>query len=97
MFYYSSFFFQVTEETKDLFIEVTGESQPICKKVMDSFLHSILRMGVSGELDEKGDIKRNILQVEPVKVVDTEGKLYVFYPSKVDLFFDDISVTRGVN
>jgi len=61
---------------------------------MDEFLYCILRMGLSCENDDKGEFKRNILFVEPVRVIDTEGKLYVLYPSKVDLFYDDIIVTR---
>ena len=51
-------------------------------------------MGLSCENDDTGEFKRNILFVEPVRVIDTEGKLYVLYPSKVDLFYDDIIVTR---
>lgn len=94
---------QMTSETKNLFIEVTGESQPTCKKVMDALLHSMLKQGLgTGSVQVKKDsesgtdviVKPHLLTVEPVKVVDPEGKLYVVYPSRVDLLFEDINVTR---
>lgn len=39
-------------------------------------------------------IKPKLLQVEQVKIVDSTGKLYTVYPSRVDLLYDDINVTR---
>lgn len=86
---------KISEETKDLFLEVTGESQPTCKKVMDSLIHGMLKLGLGADCKDKNDAPLpNTLQLEPVKVVDPEGKLYVVYPSKVDLIFDDIKLTR---
>lgn len=100
----------MTEETRSLFLEVTGESQPTCKKVMDSLLHGMVKLGVGASsveaeetLTENGNpsvstvdqaVKPHLLQVEPVKVVDAEGKLYVVYPSRPDLIFDDINILR---
>jgi hypothetical protein len=93
----------MTSETKNLLIEVTGESQPTCKKVMDALLHSMLKQGlgagsVQGKTDsESGSdpiVKPHLLSVEAIKVVDPEGKLYVVYPSRVDLLFEDINVKR---
>lgn len=96
----------MTEETKNLLLEVTGDSQPTCKKVMDALVHAMLKQGLGaghvepskrsdGE-DQSNDpiIKPHLLQVEPVRVTDAEGKLYVLYPSRVDLIFDDVNVIR---
>jgi len=94
----------MTEETRDLFIEVTGESQPTCKKVMDALLHSMLKQGLgAGSVQVSSEssndkstplVKPHLLTLEPVKVVDPEGKLYSVYPSRVDLLFEDINVRR---
>lgn len=81
-------------------MEVTGQSQPTCKKVMDSLVHGMLKIGIGEEKLDNGIKPNNVeysprmLVLEPVKVVDPEGKLYVVYPSKVDLLFDDIKVAR---
>ncbi|CAG2166711.1 unnamed protein product [Oppiella nova] len=104
---------KITEETKDMLLEVTGESVPTCRKVMDALLHGMLKLGLSSQSLSTGadsangevvavtaglqalTIQPKALTVEPVKVVDTEGKLYVQYPSKTDLQFPDIDVKRG--
>ncbi|CAG2112793.1 unnamed protein product [Medioppia subpectinata] len=105
---------KITEETKDILLEVTGESVPVCRKVMDALLHGMLKQNLSAvapvDTDSNGGgavevvavtagvaalaIRPKSLSVEPVKVVDTEGKLYVQYPSKTDLQFADIDVKR---
>lgn len=95
----------MTEETKNLLLEVTGDSQPTCKKVMDALVHSMLKQGVGaghvdasksseGEDQTEPIVRPHLLQVEPVRVTDAEGKLYVLYPSRVDLVFDDVNVVR---
>ena len=106
----------MTEETRNLFLEVTGESQPTCKKVMDSLLHGMVKLGIGASNVESSNqdpgkegnvnaitnsspiadkvVKPHLLDVEPVKVVDAEGKLYVVYPSRPDLIFDDINIVR---
>lgn len=96
----------MTEETKNLLLEVTGDSQPNCKKVMDALVHAMLKQGVgaghvepekrSDSEDQAADsvVKPHLLQVEPVRVIDADAKLYVLYPSRVDLIFDDINVVR---
>lgn len=103
----------MTEETRDLFLEVTGESQPTCKKVLDSLLHGMVKLGIGSSSvnpttipEQNGNaisttssiadlvVKPHILEVEPVKVIDAEGKLYVVYPSRPDLIFDDINIVR---
>lgn len=89
-----------------MLLEVTGESVPTCRKVMDALLHSMLKLGLNSVSDtnetnaEPNDSNKpfiprlKTLTVEPVKVVDNEGKLYVQYPSKIDLYFEDIEVKR---
>lgn len=105
----------MTEETRDLFLEVTGESQPTCKKVLDSLLHGMVKLGIGASnvdlssQEQNGNawsttaaissiadqvIKPHLLEVEPVKVIDAEGKLYVVYPSRPDLMFEDINIVR---
>lgn len=62
---------------------------------MDSLIHGMLKIGIGqSKTSENGIPRPNHLDIEPVKVVDPEGKLYVVYPSKVDLMFDDIKVSR---
>ncbi|XP_054166342.1 leucine-rich repeat-containing protein 47-like [Oppia nitens] len=109
---------KISENTKDLLLEVTGESVPTCRKVMDALLHAMLKLGLgnsstapttdisTGDQKTNGDqppqpltaisdcVSLKTLTVEPVKVVDIEGKLYVQYPSKTDLIFEDIEVKR---
>lgn len=92
----------MTEETKNLLLEVTGDSQPTCKKVMDALLHAMLKQGVGAghiEPEKQSDdvpavVKPHLLQVESVRVSDADAKLYVLYPSRVDLVFDDVNVVR---
>jgi hypothetical protein len=97
----------MSEETKNLLLEVTGDSQPNCKKVMDALVHAMVKQGVGAghvEQEKRSDgedqtvdqsvVKPHLLQVEPVRVVDADAKLYVVYPSRVDLIFDDINVVR---
>ena len=81
---------------------------PTCRKVMDALLHGMLKLGLSrapviadeaqnGGSESTPSLVRTVqktLTVEPVKVVDTEGKLYVQYPSRTDIQFDDIDVKR---
>lgn len=91
----------MSEESKNLLLEVTGDSQPTCKKVMDALVHAMLKQGVGAghvqptvQPDSDPVVKPHLLQVEPVRVTDAEGKLYVVYPSRVDLIFDDVNVVR---
>lgn len=85
---------KITSETKDILIEVTGSKTPNCKKVLDTLLHDMLKLEIAGKKNEE-DLTPTI-QVEPVRVVraDEEQKLFVVYPSKIDLVFDDININR---
>ncbi|KAI1286734.1 Leucine-rich repeat-containing protein 47 [Halotydeus destructor] len=92
-------------ETRNLFIEVTGESTPMCKKVLDALLHGMVKMKLGdttlwpklSEAEPTGDgiAKPSLLEVEPMRVVDGEGKLLVAYPARPDLVFEDVNVLRN--
>lgn len=87
-------FTKITTETRDVLIEVTGTKTPDCKKVLDTLLYDMLKLEIAGRKQE--DDAMPTLFVEPVRVVrsDEENKLFVVYPSKVDLIFDDINIIR---
>lgn len=92
-----------------MLIEVTGESVPTCRKVMDALLHATLKLGLGKAQNSSTELKKetennnseksiarvNILQVEPIRIYDTLSKMLVQYPSRVDLIFEDINVTRN--
>lgn len=85
---------KITTETKDVLIEVTGSKTPNCKKVLDTLLHDMLKLEIAGKKND-GDLSPT-LQVEPVRVIrrDEDQKLFVVYPSKIDLPFDDLKIVR---
>lgn len=88
---------KITTETRDVLVEVTGSKTPNCKKVIDTLLYEMLKQGiVSISADSQQPLPK--LQVEPVRVVRAEedNKLFVVYPSKVDLPFDDVKIERKV-
>lgn len=65
---------------------------------MDALIHGMLKAEIGEpKTDDRGSLKPSHLDIEPVRVVDPEGKLYVVYPSKVDLLFDDMRVLREHN
>ncbi|KAH9377172.1 hypothetical protein HPB48_017914 [Haemaphysalis longicornis] len=91
---------RISEETRDIFAEVTGNNLPFCKKVMDALLGESLQLGLGSEdpvptdpasVGEGTCLK---LQVEKVKVVDKDGNLRVVYPSKTDLVCPGVSVEQ---
>jgi len=81
---------KMSPETKDLLLEVTGNNLNTCKKVMDTLLLEMLKLGVGG-----GDEESKRLTVQQMKVVDEEGRLKVVYPSKTDLQCEGIFVIRN--
>lgn len=87
-------FTKITTESRDILIEVTGTKTPDCKKVLDTLLHDMLKLEIADKKNE--DDQLPTLFVEPVRVVrsDEENKLFVVYPSKVDLMFDDLNIVR---
>lgn len=74
---------------------------------MDALLHGMVKLNfgdttlwpqLSDAPDAQGNLvpKPSLIEVEPVRVVDKEGKLITMYPSKVDLMFDDVNISRDV-
>lgn len=84
---------KITTETHDVLIEVTGSKTPNCKKVLDTLLHDMLKFEIAGRKHE-GELPT--LEVEPVRVIrnDEEQKLFMVYPSKIDLVFDNLKILR---
>lgn len=75
---------KITEETKNVLIEVTSNTKlATAKLVCDAVLKEMLELGLGG-----GEEGKRSLMVEQVKVLDEEGSLKVVYPSKTDLIFD---------
>ena len=90
------FYFQITEEVLDVFVEITSPlSLPDCKYVMES----LLKQMVSNEFNSKTELgeTHNGLLIEPLRVADEEGDLRCLYPSKVDLQINDVLVERVEN
>lgn len=92
---------RISEETRNVFAEVTGNNLPFCKKVMDALLAESLQLGLGNEeaLSEAGSTgddgaTTHRLQVEKVKVVDKDGNLRVVYPSKTDLVCPGVVVEQ---
>lgn len=86
---------KITTETKDILIEVTGTKTPNCRKALDMLLHDMLKLEIASK--KHSDDPLPTLQVEPVRVVraDEDEKLFVVYPSKIDLIFDDLAISRN--
>ena len=85
---------KISTTTRDVLLEVTGSKTPDCKKVLDCLLHDMLKFDIASR---KSDTDEGpTIQVEPVRVVrsDEDNKLFVVYPSKVDLLLDDIKIVR---
>ena len=47
-----AFFFQISATTKDVFVEVTGESVPVCREVMNELIKQFLSIEAPPEEDE---------------------------------------------
>ncbi|XP_054712764.1 leucine-rich repeat-containing protein 47-like [Uloborus diversus] len=87
---------KISNETRNILLEVTGNNLSTCKKVMDTLLVEMLKLGL-GDKNQKeidDDTQKNTLSVQQIKVVDEEGQLKVVYPSRTDIQFDGILVTR---
>ncbi len=76
------------EKTRDLLLEVTGDSSlDVCKSIMDTLLQRMLELGLGdGSAGDSSGHKR--LTVEQVRIVDQHGQLRVVYPSRTDLQSD---------
>lgn len=81
-----------------MFIEVTGESIPTCRTVMNELIHSFL---VANIMDDDGEtiplFANNEMIIEPViceltDIASTQNELLVKYPAKIDLQFEDVQI-----
>jgi hypothetical protein len=65
--------------------------------VLDTLLHETLLLGIgfSEPVDEGVTLQSayHTLTVQQVRVVDSDGKLKVVYPSRADLIFEDSSIS----
>ncbi|GFT54786.1 leucine-rich repeat-containing protein 47 [Nephila pilipes] len=90
---------KMSNETKDILLEVTGSNLSTCKKVMDTLLVEMLKLGLGnldnqGSNDEEGESQRNMLTVQQIKIVDEEEQLKVVYPSRTDIQTEGILIKR---
>lgn len=87
---------KITEETTDMFFEVTGNSLPACKKVMDNLLFETLKLDLGKKKinEENGDPILKYLIIEQMRVVDEVGHLKVVYPSRTDLVLEGVNIIR---
>lgn len=87
---------KISTETKDMLLEVTGYNLNTCKKVMDTLLIDILKLGIGNKVSQDDEeVSKNVLTVQQMKIVDEEGKLKVVYPSRTDVCSEGISVIRS--
>ena len=61
----------------------------ICRRVMDEFLHEIIKFDL-GKKETNSNI-RQILKLQQTRVVDEKGQLKTTYPSRTDLDWNDLS------
>ncbi|KAI2805269.1 B3/4 domain [Blomia tropicalis] len=94
-------FTKISAETRDVFVEVTGQSVPTCREVMNELINQFLSIEVSTESESgklesiipvKPDGSNGSLIIEPVVVETVEGELVVKYPAKIDLQLDNVQV-----
>ncbi|XP_075589201.1 leucine-rich repeat-containing protein 47 [Dermatophagoides farinae] len=87
---------KIGANTKSMFIEVTGESIPTCRMVMNELIHSLIMATI---MDDDGETSvpvfiNNEMIIEPVvceltDIANTQNELLVKYPAKIDLQFEE--------
>lgn len=82
-------------------MEVTGQSVPSCREVMNELIKQFLLIEAQSEESEttmetivpaKQDGTEGSLLIEPVVVETVEGELVVKYPAKIDLQIENFNV-----
>lgn len=81
-------------------MEVTGQSVPSCREVMNELIKQFLLIEAQSEESEtmetivplKEDGTEGSLLIEPVVVETVEGELQVKYPAKIDLQIENFNV-----
>lgn len=79
--------------TKNMLIEVTSAtSYQVCRNVLDEFLKELIITGIGCTPSDNENNQYHNLQIEQVKIVDTDGNLKVVYPSRADLNFKEDNI-----
>lgn len=84
--------FQIRAEKLDVLLEVTSPVDlATCKSVMEKLISKLLEAGLrsipTGDCAAEG---KQVLLIEQVRVVNSDGQLKVVYPSRVDLQIDEL-------
>lgn len=92
MIYMLKMNFQIRAEKLDVLLEVTSPIDlATCKSVMEKLISKILEAGLHsipiGDCAAEG---KQVLLIEQVRVVNSDGQLKVVYPSRIDLQFDEL-------
>ena len=92
MIYMLKMTFQIRAEKLDVLLEVTS---PIdlanCKSVMENLISKLLEAGLcSIPTEDCATEGKQVLLIEQVRVVNSDGQLKVVYPSRVDLQIDEL-------
>jgi len=92
MIYMLQMNFQIRAEKLDVLLEVTSPTDlATCKSVMEKLISKLLEAGLrsipTGDCAAEG---KQVLLIEQVRVVNSDGQLKVVYPSRVDLQIDEL-------
>ena len=92
MIYMLKMNFQIRAEKLDVMLEVTSPIDlATCKSVMDNLISKLLEAGLpSIPTEDCATEGKQVLLIEQVRVVNSDGQLKVVYPSRVDLQIDEL-------
>ena len=92
MIYMLKMNFQIRAEKLDVMLEVTSPTDlATCKSVMEKLISKLLEAGLRSILTEDCAAEgKQVLLIEQVRVVNSDGQLKVVYPSRVDLQIDEL-------
>lgn len=84
--------FQIRAEKLDVLLEVTSPIDlATCKSVMEKLISKLLEAGLhSIPTGDCAGEEGQVLLIEQVRVVNSDGQLKVVYPSRIDLQFDEL-------
>ena len=84
--------FQIRAEKLDVLLEVTSPIDlATCKSVMEKLISKLLEAGLhSTPTGDCAGEEGQLLLIEQVRVVNSDGQLKVVYPSRIDLQFDEL-------
>lgn len=92
MIYMLKMNFQIRAEKLDVLLEVTSPIDlATCKSVMENLISKLLEAELrsipTGDCAAEG---KQVLLIEQVRVVNSDGQLKVVYPSRIDLQIDEL-------